>query len=71
MARLEHPNVIKLLGMCLEETGGGRFIAMEYMVNGDMAQFLKDCDFVDSIGANLRLQEVSWNGPWMHGIPLP
>ena len=57
MARLDHPNVVKLLGVCLD-VRAGRFLAMEYMINGDLAQFLKDSDFVDSIGANLRIQEV-------------
>ena len=58
MARLDHPNVIRLIGVCLDATPG-RFLAMEYMINGDLAQFLKESDFVDSIGANLRIQEVS------------
>lgn len=58
MARLDHPNVIKMIGVCLDSSAG-RFIAMEYMINGDLAQFLKEADFVATLGANLRIQEVS------------
>ena len=60
MARLDHPNVTKMIGVCLDSSAG-RFIAMEYMINGDLAQFLKETDFVATLGANLRIQEVSYN----------
>ena len=59
MARLTHPNVVRMIGVCLDSSAG-RFIAMEHMINGDMAQFLKEADFVATLGANLRLQEVSY-----------
>ena len=57
MARLSHSSVIRLLGVCLEEEQD-RFLVMEYMENGDMAQFLKGCQYVETKGANLRGGEV-------------
>ena len=38
MSRLNHKNVVRLLGIC---TKGTPFIMMEYMENGDLNQFLK------------------------------
>ena len=38
MFRLNHPNVIRMLGICTE---GTPFIMMEYMENGDLNQILK------------------------------
>ena len=38
MFRLNHPNVIHLLGICMTETS---FIMMEYMENGDLNQVLQ------------------------------
>ena len=42
MSRLNHKNVIRLLGIC---TKGTPFIMMEYMENGDLNQFLKKQTF--------------------------
>lgn len=42
MARLQHENVVRLLGVCLEEQA---FILMEYMENGDLHQFLENSEF--------------------------
>ena len=39
MSRLNHPNVIRLLGVCSE--GATPFIMMEYMTNGDLNQYLQ------------------------------
>ena len=39
MSRLDHPNVIRLLGVCKDETAP--FIMMEYMDNGDLNQYLQ------------------------------
>ena len=39
MSRLNHPNVIRLLGVCTE--GTTPFIMMEYMTNGDLNEYLK------------------------------
>ena len=39
MSRLNHPNVIRLLGVCMDEAAP--FIMMEYMTNGDLNQYLK------------------------------
>ena len=38
MSRLNHPNVIKLLGVCTDEVAP--FLMMEYMTNGDLNQYL-------------------------------
>ena len=40
MSRLNHPNVIRLLGVCMEEAAP--FIMMEYMTNGDLNQYLNE-----------------------------
>ena len=42
MSRLNHRNVIRLLGICTKDTP---FIMMEYMENGDLNQFLKKHTF--------------------------
>ena len=39
MSRLNHPNVVRLLGVCTDEENP--FIMMEYMKNGDLNQYLK------------------------------
>ena len=39
MSRLDHPNVIRLLGVCTDEAAP--FIMMEYMTNGDLNQYLQ------------------------------
>ena len=46
MSRLNHPNVIRLLGVCTE--GKSPFIMMEYMKNGDLNQYLKEFHSVDN-----------------------
>ena len=43
MSRLNDPNVIRLLGVCVTGTS---FIMMEYMENGDLNQFLKKYETV-------------------------
>ena len=51
MSRLNHDNVVKLLGVCRT---GENFIVMEYMENGDLNQFLQKHtlvpDTVDGLG---------------------
>ena len=39
MSRLDHPNIVRLLGICVTDMP---FIMMEYMENGDLNQFLQD-----------------------------
>ena len=43
MARLNHENVVKVLGVC---SNGDPFIMMEYMENGDLNSFLKKYTYV-------------------------
>ena len=38
LSRLRHPNVVRLLGACYEDPA---FIMMEYMIDGDLSQFLQ------------------------------
>ena len=42
MARLQHENVVRLLGICLDKNA---FIMMEYMENGDLNQYLQKFEF--------------------------
>ena len=39
MSRLDHPNVIRMLGLC--NTGPAQFIMMEYMERGDLNNYLR------------------------------
>ena len=57
MTRLSHPNVVRLLGVSLESSSQS-FLVMEYVENGDMAKFLKDCQYVETQGGNLRGGQV-------------
>ena len=57
MTRLSHPNVVRLLGVSLESSSQS-FLVMEYMENGDMAKYLKDSVYVETMGGNLRGGEV-------------
>ena len=45
MSRLNHPSVIRLLGVCTEDTP---FIMMEYMEKGDLNQYLKNFNTITS-----------------------
>ena len=54
MSWLNHPNVIRLLGVCAE--GATPFIMMEYMTNGDLNQYLNG---FHSIGDGISDNEKS------------
>ena len=43
MKRLSHPNVLPILGICLESNhdSGLPFMVLPYMVNGDLKSYLK------------------------------
>lgn len=56
MARLNHDNVIRLLGVC---TTGESFIMMEYMENGDLNQFLTKQMLMPDTIAGLQENEVT------------
>ena len=56
MARLNHDNVIRLLGVC---TAGESFIMMEYMENGDLNQFLTKQILMPDTIAGLQDNEVT------------
>lgn len=56
MARLNHDNVIRLLGVC---TMGESFIMMEYMENGDLNQFLQKQNLMPDTIAGLQENEVT------------
>lgn len=46
MARLQHENVVQLLGVCEEEP---KCMVVEYMENGDLNQFLKSYSLTDGL----------------------
>ena len=56
MARLNHDNVIRLLGVC---TSGESFIMMEYMENGDLNQFLTKQVLMPDTISGLQENEVT------------
>jgi hypothetical protein len=56
MARLHHPNVVHLLGVCMV---GTPFIMMEYMENGDLNEFLRKQNLVDDGVSLLQENEIS------------
>ena len=48
MSRLDHPNVIRMLGLC--NTGPTQFIMMEYMEKGDLNNYLREFETIVSEG---------------------
>ena len=56
MFRLNHPNVIRLLGICLTETP---FIMMEYMDKGDLNKVLKQYHGIVGHNVNPRKGEIT------------
>ena len=61
MARLQHDNVVQLLGICEEEP---KCMVVEYMENGDLNQFLHNYSFcneasgLDDIPSNILNEET-------------
>ena len=43
MKKLDHPNVLSILGICLESSheSGLPFMIMPFMINGDLKSYLK------------------------------
>ena len=41
MKDFDHPNVMKLIGVCLDSSDGFPYIILEYMENGSIKDFLK------------------------------
>ena len=56
MARLNHDNVVRLLGVCTSEES---FIMMEYMENGDLNQFLQKQKLMPDTISGLQENEVT------------
>lgn len=56
MSRLNHDNVVRLLGVC---TGEESFIMMEYMENGDLNQFLQKQKLMPDTISGLQENEVT------------
>ena len=52
MANLRHENVVRLLGVCKDDP---MCMIVEYMVNGDLNQFLRDCEFAPGLHAKGHL----------------
>ena len=44
MKRLDHPNILPIIGVCLESKheGGLPFMVLPFMVNGDLKSYLKN-----------------------------
>lgn len=56
MSRLNHDNVVRLLGVCASEES---FIMMEYMENGDLNQFLQKQKLMPDTISGLQENEVT------------
>ena len=56
MSRLNHDNVVRLLGVCTSEES---FIMMEYMENGDLNQFLQKQKLMPDTISGLQENEVT------------
>ena len=41
MNKLQHPNVLGLLGVCLETENGLPYIVLPFMINGDLKSYLR------------------------------
>ena len=56
MSRLNHPNVVRMLGVCRDEENP--FIMMEYMMNGDLHQYLKEFSQIGE-GEYINVRSIS------------
>ena len=56
MMAFDHPNVLKLLGVCLDTADNLPILILPYMANGDLKSFLVDSR---STVNNTELPEVS------------
>ena len=56
MSRLNHPNVVRMLGVCRDEENP--FIMMEYMMNGDLHQYLKEFSQIGE-GEYINIRSIS------------
>ncbi|KJH51479.1 fibronectin type III domain protein [Dictyocaulus viviparus] len=60
MNNFDHPNIVKLLGVCLE--GPKQFLILEFMEGGDLLNFLQSSDHfsspTDSFPSQLSLRDV-------------
>ena len=42
MKQFDHPNIVGLLGVCLDTPDGYPYLILPYMVNGSIRDYLKD-----------------------------
>jgi len=56
MSGIEHENVIRLLGVCKDDP---MCMIVEYMVNGDLNQFLKERELAPGTKGNK--EKVKWH----------
>ena len=57
MKKVEHPNVLGLLGVCLNTEDGLPYIVLPFMENGDLKAFLHSKR--TTVGSNLKYPEVN------------
>ena len=57
MKKIEHPNVLGLLGVCLNTEDGLPYIVLPFMENGDLKTFLRSKR--TTVGSNLKYPEVN------------
>ena len=57
MKKVEHPNVLGLLGVCLNTEDGLPYIVLPFMENGDLKTFLHSKR--TTVGSNLKYPEVN------------
>ena len=56
MARLEHVNVVQLIGVCYDEP---KCMVVEYMENGDLLQFLQHVSLGNSNANGIRTSQIT------------
>ena len=59
MKEMSHPNVMNLLGVCLD-AGPGPYLVLPYMANGDLLSYLRKNRNSLLLKDNDNVDEVTW-----------